>query len=109
MTGPIFFGWDFGKRHPGVVMGQLTRSQRLVLLRELMPSDIDIRTFRDLVRVMRGSMAEKDAPPEVVRWLQLLRDTGQQVPWMLPTYPPRQFIDFASYEATVDSDMAAHD
>lgn len=109
LSGPIYCAWDFGKRHPALLMGQVTRSGRLVLLRELMPSDIDIRTFRDLVRVLRGDLKLDEAEPVVQGWVEWLHEQGQAVPWMAPVYPPRQFVDFASYEATVDSDMPAHD
>jgi hypothetical protein len=51
---PVFRGFDFGFRHPACVWLQKTDSGRIHVLHDLLPSDIDTHSFRDLVLFLSG-------------------------------------------------------
>lgn len=53
---PMLRGWDFGYRCPAVVWAQYTRSGRLLVLRELCPTDLSIH---DLIREAQALQARE--------------------------------------------------
>ena len=50
----VFRGFDFGFRHPACVWMQTTEEGRVHVLHDLLPSDIDTHSFRDLVLFLSG-------------------------------------------------------
>lgn len=104
----VYRGFDFGRRHPACVWLQYSpRSNRVWFLRELVLSDVDVYTFRDLVRYLSGqlSLGELQIRPKAIRhldWLSEERDfLGERMPGH-PWFENCQFVDFAGHEATID-------
>lgn len=118
---PIIRGWDFGRRKPAVVWMQEQDGQ-VVVLRSIMPEDIDIHSFRDLVMFLSGQSLRIDQPttspelelealkrrPKAIRFLHSLvterpwwpdGDPDRQM-YAVPFFPPGlRFIDFSGPEA----------
>jgi hypothetical protein len=55
-TVPLLRGWDFGFRCPAVTWSQYTRAGRLLVLRELVPTNISIH---DLIREVKSFQANE--------------------------------------------------
>lgn len=101
---PIHRGWDFGIRHPAVVFGQLSKSGRLGIVRELMGNNIDPYSFRDLVKFVSGEIPIDDLKrrPAALEHVHKLEEQGHTLPWFpLGT----KFHDYGSPEATKIRDI----
>ncbi len=104
---PILRFWDCGFRYPGCLWAQYSQEQnRLWILRELMPSDIDAHSFIFLVLFLSGQIEQEtfnlEAPPMAFRWLEKLQreEKYPPPPWFSSEGVPPQFLDFAGPEAT---------
>lgn len=118
---PVIRGWDFGRRKPAVVWMQEQDGQ-VIVLRSIMPEDIDIHSFRDLVLYLSGQSLRPDLPatsPELElemlkrrpKAIRFLYDLTQERPWwpdgdparqnyVIPFFPPGiRFLDFSGPEA----------
>ena len=51
---PVYRGFDFGFRFPACIWMQVYPSGRVAVLRDVLPSDIDTYSFRDLVLFLSG-------------------------------------------------------
>jgi hypothetical protein len=104
---PVYRGWDFGFRHPACVWFQKDSFGRCLVLREVMPDNIDTYSFRDLVLYLSGSLDLKvlQRRPRAYQWLRKLEQaewefqgkTGKypRPPWFAPT---QSFIDHSGPE-----------
>jgi hypothetical protein len=104
---PVYRGWDFGFRHPACVWFQKDSFGRCLVLREIMPDNIDTYSFRDLVMYLSGSLdlAELQKRPRAYTWLRKLEEaewefqgkTGRypKPPWFAPT---QSFVDHSGPE-----------
>lgn len=106
LAGPIVRGWDLGYRRPACVWLQYSeQSNRIVVLRELMPADIDTHSFRDLVRYLSGEIGPETLTPKALQWVERIRfdaERGQAYdpPWFAcQGSRPLEFLDFAGPEA----------
>lgn len=112
LDAPVIRGWDFGKRHPALVCLQRSPiSGRVWVLRELMPTGMDIYNFRDLVMYACGQMdidelhqRDRKKALAFVNWYKASEGwQGARLPPM-PWFPPgTPFIDFAGHEAVMSS------
>jgi hypothetical protein len=108
---PVYRGWDFGFHHPACVWFQYSRrSHRVWFLRELMPTDIDIYSFADLVLYLSGQTRIENLGPRAQAEVALIQseprlpDYARRVPWFPPLATPLNFRDFAGHEALMPSD-----
>lgn len=98
---PIYRGWDFGFRRPGCVWFQVGAQGKVFVHRELMPEEIDIHSYRDLVMYLSGQIDVEDKSlrrrPRALSYLDVLSEKGE-LPWF--EYKKHTFIDFSGPEAT---------
>ena len=115
---PIYRGWDFGFRYPACVFFQCLPEGRVHVLRELLPSDIDTHSFRDLVLKLSGQKilperdeeANEDAfrrrPSGVYHYNRIKQDPpwhhlgGERKKYPIPFFKDARFLDFSGPEAT---------
>jgi hypothetical protein len=104
---PILRFHDFGFHFPAVLWAQYSPSQdRLWVLREFMPRDIDSHSMGMLVLYLSGQLMEEtfhaEAPPLARRWLSYLQKEPKYPPppWFDHQVIPPEFQDFAGPEAT---------
>jgi hypothetical protein len=103
---PVYRGWDFGFRHPACVWFQKVGG-RCHLLHELLPSDIDTHSFRDLVRYLSGQLDYEglERRHRAISWVKKIKETSvrygekeiplPEPPWFPPT---ARFIDYSGPE-----------
>jgi hypothetical protein len=117
---PVYRGWDFGFRNPACVWLQLRPDGRVWVLHDLLPSDIDTHSFRDLVLFLSGQSLTPTMEYNVNEELEKLRGRPRALlhlqsiladpPWFdpigprqdypVPFFPPgTRFIDFSGPEA----------
>lgn len=104
---PIDRGWDFGYRHPAVIWTQYSpEAHRLYVLREVMPADIDIGPFADLVLYLSGQLRREELHgPRLLRELLRIEQAAEEgklpkPPWFTSTpTSPLSFRDFSGPEA----------
>lgn len=117
---PVYRGFDFGFRHPACVWMQIRPSGRVVVLHDLLPSDIDTYSFRDLVLFLSGETLrpgtdynlerELDFLSKRDRALEMALQIAEHKPWWLPAggeplysvpfFPPgTHFINLSGPEA----------
>lgn len=107
LPSPVARGWDFGFRCPSCVWMQLAPSGRVAFLREIVPEQIDIHNFRDLVLYLSGELEyrqlERRARRRAIEIVELIL-AKNEYPWTDYPDPPwfenMRFIDFAGHEAT---------
>ncbi len=105
---PVLRFWDCGFRYPGCLWAQYSPTQnRLWVVREFMPSDIDAHSFVFLVMYLSGQIEEETfvatAPPLAMRWMDRLKDDKSPYPpppWFSVDGIPVEFQDYAGPEAT---------
>lgn len=103
---PICRGWDFGFRHPACVwFAYSPRSDRVVVLREIMPENLDTYSFRDLVLFLSGQKRIEDIEkrPSAMAWVKKIRDDPRlpAPPWFeADASAPIRWLDFSGPEAT---------
>jgi hypothetical protein len=99
-TLPIVRGWDFGRRLPAVVWMQVAGDYRVRILREIMPENIDIHSFRDLIMFLSGQISGSDSSlllrSRALSYISKLSALGP-VPWFKKN---SAFLDYAGQEAT---------
>lgn len=109
LTGPIYRGWDFGRRAPACVWFQYDRkNKRLLVLRSVTPSYMGIHHFRDLVLYLSGQLPFSALEIPAQNWVAKIEEdpTQPKTPWFQGTVSrPLQFVDYGGYEARQDSDM----
>ena len=117
---PVLRGWDFGIRSPACIWLQVQKG-RVVVLRELVGSEIDIHSFRDLVMYLSGQELEPNLPEgerDALRALakrpqalEHLRELQAMLPWWpdgvgrqpysIPFFEPGlRWEDYSGPEAT---------
>lgn len=105
IPGPIYRGWDFGYRRPACVWFQYSpRQRRIWALRELMPADMDIWSFRALVLYASGERPIEylEEEPRGLEWMQRINEDPAypKMPWFRSQpSDPLKFIDYAGPEA----------
>jgi hypothetical protein len=104
-------GWDFGWRAPAVVWTMYSREQdRMVVVRELCPNNIDTASLCALVRYLSGEwpLMMLNKHPRALEVLAELKRNGRipEPPWFAPG---TEFRDFAGPEATKISATVAGD
>lgn len=115
IKGPVYRGWDFGYRRPACVWFQYSKKQKRVwVLRELMPEDIDVWAFRDLVLYLSGQRTEEFLAkrPRALEWAQKLKEDPRypNPPWFFSSpSDPLQFIDYAGPEANYHTAIVGQD
>jgi hypothetical protein len=72
---PVYRGFDFGFRHPACIWLQILPSGRLVVLHDLLPSDIDTYSFRDLVLYLSGETLRPGTNYDADNELRILAKT----------------------------------
>ncbi len=103
LPGPIVRGWDFGRRHPACVWLQLNeRRNRVHVLREWMPHDVQAGTFGDVVLWLSGTLSKDRLDPEGYRIASKLEADPDFPP--VPFFEsspamPLSFIDYSGPEA----------
>lgn len=107
-TQPMLRFFDFGFRYPGCLWAQYDpRMNRLWVMREWMPQNIDAHSFADVVAYLSGEI-DKDqfnleAPPLARRWLARLEEEDSKyppVPWFKQSAIPLRWENYAGPEAT---------
>lgn len=99
---PVDRGWDFGWRAPAVVWTIYHREQdRMVVIRELCPNNVDTASLAALVRYLSGEwpLAKLYPHPRALEVLGELKRNGRipEPPWFAPG---TEFRDYAGPEAT---------
>lgn len=110
IDGPIYRGWDFGRRAPAVVWFQYSPKQhRVLILRSLTPTFMGVHNFRDLALYLSGQRPVSYLQgQETLAWLEKIEADPSQppTPWFrAPGATPLTFVDYGGWEATHDSDM----
>ncbi len=114
-NGPIYRGWDFGYRRPACVWFQYShKSKRVWVLRELMPDDLDVWAFRDLVLYASGERPIEylAKEPRGLEWAKKIDEDPAypNLPWFASSpSSPNQFIDFAGPEANYTTAIVRKD
>jgi hypothetical protein len=117
---PVFRGFDFGYRHPACVWLQKTDEGRIHVLHDLLPTDIDTHSLRDLVLFLSGQSLRPGTSYEVERELGYLAERPRafeyaaryikEGPWWTPAgarkdypvpfFPPgTRFFNYSGPEA----------
>lgn len=117
---PVYRGFDFGFRHPACVWVQVTDDGRVHVLHDLLPSDIDTHSFRDLVLFLSGQTLRPGTSYDVQRELGYLAERprafqyaarfikegpwwsagGERQSYPVPFFPPgTRFYNFSGPEA----------
>jgi hypothetical protein len=117
---PVFRGFDFGFRHPACVWMQKTDDGRIHILHDLLPSDIDTHSFRDLVLFLSGQTLRPGTSYDVHRELGYLAErprafeyaaryikagpwwnpAGPRPDYPVPFFPPgTRFLNYSGPEA----------
>jgi hypothetical protein len=117
---PVFRGFDFGFRHPACVWVQRTDEGRIHVLHDLLPSDIDTHSFRDLVLFLSGQTLRPGTSYDVQKELSylaerprafeyaaaIIRDgpwwgpAGERPDYPVPLFPPgTRFYNYSGPEA----------
>lgn len=106
LDAPVYRSWDFGYRRPACLWSQYSpRTDRLWLIREMMPSNIDTYSFCALVQFLSGELDEEELKPypKALTWLQWVRERAEQPKSKVPPPPwfglGTRFMDFAGPEA----------
>lgn len=110
LPGPVYRGWDFGRRAPAVVWFQYDAKQhRVLVLRSLTPTFMGVHNFRDLALYLSGQRPYSSLTgQEATAWLEKIEadPTQPPTPWFQSVgATPLTFVDFGGWEATHDSDM----
>lgn len=114
-AGPVYRGWDFGYRRPACVWFQYSpRSRRAWILRELMPDDLDVWAFRDLVLYASGQRPIEylAKEPRGLEWANKINEDPDypNLPWFTsePSHPLR-FVDYSGPEANYHTAIVKKD
>ena len=106
---PVFRGWDFGARNPACVWGQVQDGQ-VVILHEVVPPDIDIHSYVELVKYLSGQ--GELTRPRAIQWTETLVAARPWFPegdpyrkaYPVPFFPQGcTFRDFCGPEVTQPS------
>ncbi len=91
---PVYRGFDFGFRYPAAIWLQVSDEGRVHVLHDLLPSDIDTHSFRDLVLFLSGQTLRPGTSYDVQRELGYLAERPrafqyaagiiQEGPWWSP-------------------------
>ena len=116
----VYRGFDFGFRHPACVWMQTTEDGRIHVLHDLLPSDIDSHSFRDLVLFLSGQslhagtsydvgkeLARLGQRPRAYQYaVRYIKDSpwwtpaGSRQSYHVPFFPPgTRFFNFSGPEA----------
>jgi hypothetical protein len=113
---PVYRGWDFGFHHPACVWFQYSpRSHRVWFLRELLPTDIDVYSFADLVLFLSGQLRFEHLGPRAQAEVALIQSEprlplyARSVPWFPQLSTPIRYLDFAGHEALMPSDRVENE
>lgn len=113
IDGPIYRGWDFGRRAPAVVWFQYDTVRRRVLVhRSLTPTYVGVHAFRDTVLFLSGQIPYEALTYDASRSMiaELEAGYGPRPPWFVsPPNKPLQFVDYGGWEATHESDMVSEE
>lgn len=104
LDAPVYVGLDFGLRHPAAVWLQYdAKNDRVFVLREWMPSQIDAYSFRDTVLWLSGERRFEELQPGAMRWASLLhRDpVFPAVPFFTERSTAMQIHYWAGHEANM--------
>lgn len=100
IQGPVFRSFDFGRRRPACTWFQYSRkSDRIWLIREFMPQELQTHEFRDAVRFLSGQITQDAVPERAWHWIQAYaaRPSGGHCP--PPWFPlGTRFIDIGGKE-----------
>src|SRR5262245_57060829 len=105
MDAPIYVGLDFGRRHPAAAWLQHDRkADRIFVLREWMPAQIDAYSFRDVVLWLSGLKHYGELQPFSQAWAdRLARDPSfPQTPFFPPRAQAIEFQFWAGHEANME-------
>jgi hypothetical protein len=106
LDAPIIVGMDFGRRFPAAVWLQYDPGHdRVFLLREWMPSDIDAHTFRDVVLWLSGIKVFHTMGPEGQMWVDRITSDPEfpAAPFFVsPPGRPHRFLWWAGHEALME-------
>ena len=105
---PIYRGWDFGVRRPACLWMQKIGKDRLNILREFQPENVDPYSFGYAVMYLSGQLSlEQLSPyPRAKTWVDRYRDEqpsefgGVQYDFPKPPWfkPGAKFVDFSGPE-----------
>jgi len=114
IKGPVFRSFDFGRRRPACTWFQYDqKADRIWLLREFMPHDLQTHEFRDAVRFLSNELDSSELPERSRRWIDAYaaRPNGNHCP--PPWFPlGTRFIDIGGKEllqsgaSAVDPELA---
>lgn len=100
IRGPVYRSYDTGRRRPAVTFFQYSPKQdRIWLMREFMPHDLQAHEFRECVRYLSGQCDISELNPRSQRWIELYKSriTGAHCP--PPWFPPgTEFVDIGGNE-----------
>jgi hypothetical protein len=105
MDAPIYVGLDFGRRHPAAVWLQYDKkADRVFVLREWMPSQIDAYSFRDVVLWLSGERTYAALPAYAQGWAdRLTRDPSfPQTPFFPQRSQANELRYWAGHEANME-------
>lgn len=104
----VYRSYDFGRRIPACTWFQYSeKSDRVWLIREFMPRDIQAHAFRDSVRYLSGQLLFQDLPDQAKRWVDnyAAKPSGCHCP--PPWFPAGvEFVDISGNEANQGSAQA---
>lgn len=107
IDGPIYRGWDFGRRKPAVVWLQYDPKQnRAWVFREWMPAGISVHTLRDVVLFLSGQAPLEALDQYALHWVYRIAADARipEPPWFRAANA-LQWIDYSGPEANYVSDM----
>lgn len=118
---PVYRGFDFGFRRPAAVWCQMDPdTEQVIILHDLLPSEVDTYTFRDLVMFLSGETLHPGRDYNIKRELETLSlrprayslaeniaknppwwaPAGELVTYPIPFFPPgTEFRNFSGPEA----------
>lgn len=104
MDAPIYVGLDFGRRHPAACWLQHDqKADRIFVLREWMPAQIDAHSFRDVVLWLSGAIPYEQLQPYAKAWADRLnRDPSFP---KVPFFPMRSQANELRYWAGHEANM----
>ena len=104
MDAPIYIGLDFGRRHPAACWLQHdARNDRIFVLREWMPAQIDAYSFRDVVLWLSGYLLFEKLTPVAQQWAdRLAKDPAfPHVPFFPLRSQANELRFWAGHEANI--------
>lgn len=98
---PILRGFDFGYRHPACTWMQKQDNGRILVLHDILPSNIDTYSFRDLVLFLSGETLHPGTSYDREREVRLLQERPRayalysemikKKPWWAPAGDPQDY------------------